>query len=99
MSKKPALKEVLAIYKMKKEANALYDAIDERVKKIADEFGADRFDYDLGTVGIDGKQYFKFEVADNIRKMQNGEKVWKSVASKPFQLSMGLLKNCPKSLK
>ena len=49
---KPELSAVLAIAKLKKTANEIYDEIDERVAEIKKEFGVDqlgvnRFDYDL----------------------------------------------------
>lgn len=96
---RPGIGGVLEILKMKRQAAELYDEIDRRMKKICDEFGEGRYDYDLVRPDGDGKRYLKFEVTDNIRKMKDGEDIWKSVSIKPVVFSLGMLKNCPKSLK
>lgn len=98
-NKKPALKDVLEIFRMKKEAVALYDEIDIRVQKICSQFREGRFDYDLGKADEDGKQYLKFEIVDNVLKMMKNETVWKSIALKPVSFSVGMLKRRPESLK
>jgi len=96
---KPDVNEVLEIKRMKIEAVALYVEIDNRIQAICDKYGAQRYDYDLGEADDEGKRYLKFEVTDNIRKMQDGEDVWKSVPFKPVSFSIGMLKNCPRALK
>lgn len=111
MNAKPNLIEVLEIAMLKKEVDDLYAEIDRRVAKIKEEFGAGRFDYDLNNLAggeIDalmfGKEmqengrYFKFEIVDNLKKLEEDGSFWKSVVFKPFSLSSRSLKRCPKSL-
>ena len=104
---KPTVERILALHWMKKQAADLYKNIDLIVKDLCDEFGEGWFDYDLVDVnrlylmGInpEEKRYMKFEITDNVRKMQDGEDVWNSVGIKPVTFTTGQLKNCPKSLK
>ena len=111
---KPRLVEVLEIALMKKRATDLYDEIDARVAALYEEFGANRFDYDLKDLRSDGaypeaaefgkelleeKQYFKFEIIDNLKTMVEEGVVWKSTSFKPVSFASGALKNAPKSLK
>lgn len=111
---KPNVNEVLDIVRMKYEATALYDEIDRRVAEMMAEFGAGRFDYDLDGF-LDkwntdnespfdeliekGGRYLKFEIEDNVQKLQGGGTVWKSAAFKPVSFSSRSLKHCPESLK
>ena len=111
---KPSLIIVLEIARMKKQATDLYDEIDARVAALYEEFGANRFDYDLKDLRSDGaypeaaefgkelleeKQYFKFEIIDNLKTMVEEGCVWKSTSIKPLSFSSGSLKGVPKSLK
>lgn len=107
---KPEINEVLEIMAMKKQAQELYDEIDNQIAQIKDEFGAGRFDYDLDELQ-DGDlsdfadklwskgQYFKLEITDNAEKLQAGDTVFKSTFIKPVSFSSRSLKRCPESLK
>jgi hypothetical protein len=111
---KPEVVDVLKIIAMKQRAKELYEKIDEAVLELAEEFGAGRFDYDLNLVPpqdedselfdvvIDYKslgQYMKFEIVDNLEKLEAGESVFTSASIKPVSFSSRSLKNIPKSLK
>jgi len=99
INEKPNVRDVLKILEMKDVATKLYEEIDQRVQSLCEEFGADRFDYDLNVADDDNKRYLKFEITDNIQKLKDGDDVWKSVPFKPVTFTVSKLKNCPKSLK
>ena len=107
---KPNVSDILEIVQMKAEATALYEKIDKRTAEIMTEFGAGRFDYDLNQAAknnyhpvvdelLEKGQYLKFQLEDNIKKLQSGGAVWKSVGFKPVSFSSSSLKRCPESLK
>lgn len=109
MSNKPRLVDVLEMLKMKATAAALYDEIDRRAAEMLAEFGEGRFDYDLEQGRkesyhpfvddmLTNGRYLKFELEDNVRKLKDGEPVWKSVGMKRVSFSSMSLKRCPESL-
>ena len=104
INKKPDIIDVLEILKMKADASKLYGEIDIRVEAMMAEFGAARFDYDLGefqdSVGVDADAaYLKFEIEDNISALTEKGVLWKSASFKAVSFSSGFLKRCPASLK
>ena len=95
---RPPLNDVLVLQNDKVAVKELLKIIDEKIAQMLANYGAGRFDYDLGE-NVEGERYLKFEITDNIESFENGEKVWKSVAFKPVSYEIRKLKNCPKSLK
>lgn len=108
---KPDMIDVLTVMMMKAEVARLYEEIDKRVLAMKEEFGAGRFDYEIGLIEEesdiaefahelkDKGEYFKFEIEDNLTKLQSGESIFKSVSMKPLSFSSRTLKHCPESLK
>lgn len=108
---KPDINAVLEVVAMKDRISDLYDAIDDIVSGFMKEFGEGRYDYDLSNIDeVDsGLSYFvnelkktgnylKFEITDNIKKLNGGETIYKTTSFKPVSFSSGSLKNRPKSL-
>ena len=54
---------------------------------------------EFGKSLLEEKQYFKFEIIDNLKTMVEEGVVWKSTSFKPVSFASGALKNAPKSLK
>ena len=108
---KPKFIDVLTIIFMKKQVTELYEEIDKRVSDIHNEFGEGRYDYEIGSIDVEGElaefaeemkekgNYFKFEIENNITSLMSGESVFKSVSVKPVSFSSRSLKRKPESLK
>ncbi len=93
---KPELATVQEIIALKQQISDLYDVLDKEVKTVYDEFGEGRFDYMVDSALE--YPYLKFEIEDIVRKLQNGEDVWRSSNVKPLSFSSRALKNKPKGL-
>ena len=92
---KPELATVQEIIALKQQISDLYDVLDKKVKTVFDEFGEGRFDY---MVDNPTYPYLKFEIEDIVRKLQNGEDVWRSSNVKSLSFSSRPLKNKPKGM-
>lgn len=98
MTTKPPLEKVLELVELKERIKTLYEQLDSSTAALLTEYGDGRFDYDLGIDDGDGR-YLKFELADNVKALQNGETVWKSTGFSPASFSSRRLKRMPESLK
>lgn len=98
MSKKPELQRIKELVERKKRLKDEYEQLDKDILELFNEFGEGRHDYDLGEPDDDGKQYMKFVLVDNIKKLQAGENVWTSAGIKPVSFECGMLKGKPKGL-
>ena len=108
----PEITRVLEIIMLKNEVKELYEEIDRKIAEVKEKHGEGRFDYDLAPLDgfIEGHvlktyedlrekgQYLKFEIVDNIGRLEEGT-FFKNVAVKPVSFSSRSLKNKPKSLK
>ena len=108
---KPNISEVLRIFQMKKELDEMYEHLDNLVSDISLGYSTARYDYDLISAVVDADvadfaeellqdgNFLKFEIVDNVERLQNGETVWKSVPFKPLSFEVRSLKTKPASLK
>lgn len=111
-NEKPNIEDVLYILKWKQNITGLYEQIDKQTKKLFDQFGEGRFDYNLNEVVfmsesmtefqnqlLEQGQYLKFELVDNIQKLVDDQQLFTSTSVKPLAFSSRVLKRCPESLK
>lgn len=96
---KPQLKTVQAIIEKKEQAIALLNEVEALTSELEQKYGEVRFDYDLGEENDKGQRYLKFEIVDNIEKLNRGEQVFQQTVFKRTTFTSSMLKRLPESLK
>jgi len=95
---KPTYDEAIQLRDLKNAIKQMHKTLNKVEKALFDKHGEGRFDYQLDQVDEEGHGWMKVVIVDNIKKMQEGQEVWKSVSAAPLDLSIGLLKRKPKTL-
>lgn len=99
---KPQLKTILAIIEKKKQAIELLNEVEELTSDLSAKYGEARFDYEVQPFTNDkGKEckYLKFEVVDNIEKLNRGEDIYQNTIFKRTTFTSMYLIKMPESLK
>ncbi len=96
---KPSITVIQQLIAKKEKAYALLDEVNAEYEKLVKQFGAKRFDYDLGKLDENGKQYLKVVLSNNIEKAKSGEVIMVMSKFKPYSCDTSMLKNIPESLK
>ncbi|MCP5016891.1 MAG: hypothetical protein GY938_16725 [Ketobacter sp.] len=105
------IEKALKLMGLKRQAEEIYNEIDNIVAELIEKNGFGRMDFDLEKF-LDGQinneydetlmengRYLKLELTDNIAALSEGLTVWKSTPFKPVSFELRPLKRCPASLK
>jgi len=92
MAKQPNAKVIQKILKIKEEIKAIYEKSDEQNAKLVKKYGAGEWVIE----NPQGEGYLKLTITDNLIKLQNGEKIWKSANFTRHSIEVKILKNKPK---
>jgi len=99
---KPNLKTIMAIIEKKQHAIELLNEVEELTTELAEKYGEARFDYEVEAFTNEkGKEckYLKFEIVDNIEKLNRGEDVFQQTMFKRVTFASQYLIRIPESLK
>jgi len=94
----PTLKLFNKLEQIKCEINRLYNELDKATETLHEKYGEDAFYYEIEE-DSDGHKFAKLEIVNNIRKLNEGESVFKATSFKPQELVVKRYKRKPKDMK